>query len=236
MKTIDKIKQKKALTSSNVNQLERKHDFQQKTLISEPNPKSSLLIFGNVKLLSYSLKRRTWLYQFADLSDVVVKYSIPEKIELGLPLDDILYEKHKRIFEEYKESILLTIRKKQTEPPKVATVQKFNPEPTMDTDKLLNSKYEALKAQKNEITDYDYKKHKFWEAIFENHDEFIEAELVTHFKTKYKKTTTQTINIIFQAENEGYIINTNFPFNSNHIYKLNKEAICKCISQERLAA
>lgn len=236
MKTLNKIKEKIGLTPKTENRLEQKttnNDFSTK---SEPKPKSSLLIFGNVKLLSYSLKRRAWYYQFADLSNIDVKYSIPERLELGLPDDDILCEKHKRIFEEYKESIMLTIRKMRTEPSKVATVQKFEPKPPNDTNKPLNRKYEALKARKCEITDYDYKKHKFWEAIFKNHDEYVEAELVTHFETKYKKTVTQAINIIFQAQNEGYIINTNFPFNSNHIYKLNREAICKCISQERLAA
>lgn len=226
MKTKDKIKTRKTPTALIVNKLEQKGDKIEKSAFSEPNEKNRLLKFDNVKFLSYIKERKEWLFLIADLNGLVVSFTMPSTIELFPPFDGSLYEQHKRFFAEHKELLLQTVHGLAKFATETHTVKRKEVEATKNIPKTT---------EKPLIENYDYKKHKFWERIFEVQNELTDTELANLIASKYRKTITEALNIVFKSECEGYIIDSGFPIQT-HRFKLNIEAIIVYTKEYNLAA
>lgn len=251
MKTTELKKKQKTLSPTNENDLGLFEAISEKkaseTTIENKNTEA---IFEFVKFYSPNTEKETKvidtkLLQTKELEyvyfivkskpDMLMRYC-PQTKELELGYDSIPNPKMEQEFTENKKTIMQAIQKALNLPAKVANIQILHTNPSTNTNKGEKSNHEPKKCQIREIENFDIKKAKFWQKLLDYGIEIKESELRTLIETNYKKTTTEAINIIFKAQNEGYITNTNFPMASSHIYILNLEGICECTSQVKSAA
>ena len=218
----------KARVSNSVHSKELQQKKATSTPLQAEIAKKEVVEIKNVRIISlmkYKSQTTKIIAEIGSLNNLWVKYEPHDKIECGITDDIEESNKNLRLFEESREYLLQAMQEMARNASKVFPIERKQEEATKNTIKAT---------EMPTIENFDFKKLKFWETIFQSQDEYSDKELCTLIESKYNRTTTQALNVIFKSESEGYIIDSGFPLQT-HKFKLNTKAIEKCREYSKAA-